>query len=258
MKPEEGKPRCQKLVGKTVCGLTEKDLLHHKSVARSKGFDEEQFPDAEFHEFEAASTQPLPAPGETTRWIHEDELPKGYPYEAMYPFSRLGIDGLGGCRIFPEVKASSPSVEPAPEPLSRSVQRRVALQKGEPTPEFGPSKAELSVEMRERPKFDREELKRLMIESLKYDLIRPDNPKIWLELKDALDYAEAFGQARAASKGEELWAALRHAQSTVCFFASVIKSGERWSVTCQEALEQVQKDDKTLAALPAAPPKEAK
>ena len=72
--------------------------------------------------------------------------------------------------------------------------------------------------------------------------------RIPMSERDAFD---AGWQAGAASQGEELWAALRHAQSTVCFFASVIKSGERWSITCQEALEQ------TLAALPATPPKEA-
>jgi len=44
--------------------------------------------------------------------------------------------------------------------------------------------------------------------------------------------------------------ALRHARSTVRFFSSVIKSGERWSVTCQEALEQVQKDCAALAEQP--------
>ena len=45
--------------------------------------------------------------------------------------------------------------------------------------------------------FDREELKRLIIESLKYDLTRPDNPRIWLELRQALDYAEAGQYMRA-------------------------------------------------------------
>jgi hypothetical protein len=44
------------------------------------------------------------------------------------------------------------------------------------------------------PPFDREELKRLIIESLKYDLTSPDNPRIWLELRQALDYAESNSQ----------------------------------------------------------------
>lgn len=35
-------------------------------------------------------------------WINEDELPEGYPYEAMFPLSKLGHDGRGGVRIFPK------------------------------------------------------------------------------------------------------------------------------------------------------------
>ena len=113
-KPEEGKPIC------TECGYPD-DVIAHHPLANGRGtkFGRGNF----YHPFEpltqplpAPEEWPVPAPEETTRWIHEDELPKGYPYEAMYPFSRLGIDGLGGCRIFPEVKASSPSVEPAPGP----------------------------------------------------------------------------------------------------------------------------------------------
>lgn len=38
---------------------------------------------------------PLPL-AETTNWIYEDELPEGYPYDAMYPFSK--VDGV---RLFP-------------------------------------------------------------------------------------------------------------------------------------------------------------
>jgi hypothetical protein len=29
-------------------------------------------------------------------WIYEDELPRGYPYDAMFPFSK--VDGV---RLFP-------------------------------------------------------------------------------------------------------------------------------------------------------------
>jgi|HubBroStandDraft_3_1064219.scaffolds.fasta_scaffold615966_2 hypothetical protein len=36
-------------------------------------------------------------------WIHEDELPKGYPYAEMFPHSKLGQDGLGGVRLFPKL-----------------------------------------------------------------------------------------------------------------------------------------------------------
>lgn len=36
-------------------------------------------------------------------WINEDELPKGYPYDEMFPHSKLGQDGRGGVRIFPKV-----------------------------------------------------------------------------------------------------------------------------------------------------------
>jgi hypothetical protein len=43
-------------------------------------------------------------PGDTDGWINEDELPAGYPYDEMYPHSKLGHDGLGGVRIFPPVK----------------------------------------------------------------------------------------------------------------------------------------------------------
>lgn len=34
--------------------------------------------------------------GETVAWIHEDDLPNGYPYDDMYPFSK--VDGV---RMFP-------------------------------------------------------------------------------------------------------------------------------------------------------------
>jgi hypothetical protein len=44
---------------------------------------------------------------------------------------------------------------------------------------------------------------------------------------------------KAEAERDGLREALRHAQSTVGFFASVIKSGERWSATCQEALDKV-------------------
>ncbi len=40
------------------------------------------------------------------KWINEDELPAGYPYDEMWPFSKLGHDGLGGVRIFPAVQAA--------------------------------------------------------------------------------------------------------------------------------------------------------
>ncbi len=41
--------------------------------------------------------------GDEGVWICEDELPEGYPYDEMYPLSKLGADGLGGVRIFPSV-----------------------------------------------------------------------------------------------------------------------------------------------------------
>lgn len=40
-------------------------------------------------------------------WINEDELPKDYPYDAMFPFSKLGPDGRGGVRIFPKLPAGT-------------------------------------------------------------------------------------------------------------------------------------------------------
>lgn len=51
-----------------------------------------------------------PAPAKSSKiiegeWLYEDELPEGYPYSEMYPFSKLGADGLGGVRIFPKLKS---------------------------------------------------------------------------------------------------------------------------------------------------------
>jgi len=43
---------------------------------------------------------------------------------------------------------------------------------------------------------------------------------------------------------------LKHANFTVRFFASVIKSGERWSVTCQEALDKARSLEAALAVPP--------
>ena len=69
---------------------------------------------------------PVPAFDE---WICEDELPKGYPYKQMFPFSKLGQDGLGGVRVFPKLSAAPPvpaeprSAELAPaEPLKSKSQ----------------------------------------------------------------------------------------------------------------------------------------
>ena len=45
-------------------------------------------------------------------WIYEDELPADYPYDKMFPFSKLGLDGLGGVRIFPQV-TPSPNCTPS-------------------------------------------------------------------------------------------------------------------------------------------------
>jgi len=39
-------------------------------------------------------------------WLYEDELPEGYPYDEMYPLSKLGLDGRGGVRIFPRLRAA--------------------------------------------------------------------------------------------------------------------------------------------------------
>ena len=51
--------------------------------------------------------------------------------------------------------------------------------------------------------------------------------------------AKCFAISFCEQETIRLREALRHAQSTVGFFASVIKSGERWSATCQEALDKV-------------------
>ena|SRR5215469_2380641 len=46
-------------------------------------------------------------------WINEDELPTGYPYDEMFPFSKLGADGKGGVRIFPKYIQAKVSVRKA-------------------------------------------------------------------------------------------------------------------------------------------------
>jgi hypothetical protein len=43
-------------------------------------------------------------------WVCEDELPKWYPYDAMFPFSRLGSDGKGGARVFPVLPLKIPLI----------------------------------------------------------------------------------------------------------------------------------------------------
>lgn len=52
--------KCIKTVGDRACGLKEADLIHHKEKARSMGFNEPLFPDAEFHEFHAPSDPAQP------------------------------------------------------------------------------------------------------------------------------------------------------------------------------------------------------
>ena len=51
-------------------------------------------------------------PGE---WIYEDELPLDYPYDEMFPLSKLGHDGRGGVRLFPKVSLS-PHCKPSAPP----------------------------------------------------------------------------------------------------------------------------------------------
>lgn len=46
---------------------------------------------------------------------------------------------------------------------------------------------------------------------------------------------------------EGLVEALRRSLGTIAFFSSVIKCGERWSITCQDSLEQMHKDIEMLA-----------
>jgi hypothetical protein len=59
-------------------------------------------------------------------WINEDELPEGYPYNAMYQHSKLGHDGLGGVRVFPAVPGTAEAAKPVEcqaqptEPLAKS------------------------------------------------------------------------------------------------------------------------------------------
>ena len=55
-----------------------------------------------------ALRRPLPGWIIEDGWINEDELPKGYPYDEMWPHSKLGQDGLGGVRIFPRVRRPLP------------------------------------------------------------------------------------------------------------------------------------------------------
>ena len=47
-----------------------------------------------------------------------------------------------------------------------------------------------------------------------------------------------------AKENSQLRAELKVAQTTVGFFASVIKSGESWTTTCQEARDKVFGPDK--------------
>ena len=42
----------------------------------------------------SAVNEALPSPPpQPTEWINEDELPEGYPYDEMFPCSKLGHDG---------------------------------------------------------------------------------------------------------------------------------------------------------------------
>lgn len=55
---------------------------------------------------------------EPIAWIHEDELPPGYPYEAMWPYSK--VDGV---RLFPIFGA--PASQPARSPIPASITRAI-------------------------------------------------------------------------------------------------------------------------------------
>lgn len=56
-------------------------------------------------------------------WLWEDQLPKSYPYHEMFPFSKLGPDGLGGARVFPDIQpllAAPPEIDRLRAELSAS------------------------------------------------------------------------------------------------------------------------------------------
>lgn len=42
------------------------------------------------------------------------------------------------------------------------------------------------------PIYFRAELKKLIVESLKYDFTSPDSPRAWFELRQALDFADGY------------------------------------------------------------------
>lgn len=59
--------------------------------------------------FHGWSTE-LPAPSipEPLAWIYEDELPENYPYDAMFPYSKIDV-----VRMFPVFAPSAPSIQAA-------------------------------------------------------------------------------------------------------------------------------------------------
>ncbi len=55
----------------------------------------------------AMTTRPVQTEQQPVWWIHEDELPEGYPYDAMFPFSKVDV-----VRMFP---VYAPIAQTAPQ-----------------------------------------------------------------------------------------------------------------------------------------------
>ncbi|MGG6253899.1 hypothetical protein ACQ4OG_00535, partial [Escherichia coli] len=69
---------------------------------------------------------------EPVAWIHEDELPDGYPYDAMFPFSKVDI-----VRMFP-VFAPQPAQQPVvPDGLVKAVAFYEQVKRENPPVETG-------------------------------------------------------------------------------------------------------------------------
>lgn len=63
---------------------------------------------------------------EVLAWIHEDELPSGYPYEAMFPYSK--VDGV---RLFPVYGPPERALAPAGEEFDKVLDELIAVARAE-------------------------------------------------------------------------------------------------------------------------------
>ena len=91
-----------------------------------------------------------------------------------------------------------------------------------------------------RQPFDREELKRLCVESLKFDLTNKDNPKIWLELRQALDYAESYCRRASPPATEPAPAVLNSEVGTNSQISPI-------DVSCESVIEKHLREELRIA-----------